>query len=557
MKIILAGGLVFGLSFILVPRLAQGQAGGMSVAGRVLDPQNSPLAGATIEVTDGSGTLLAEAESQEDGTFVADLEESADELVVVVSRPHFGEASFEFDADEVDELMEGEALRLPDVTLDRQITAGFWVATLAFVLALLLIALERLHNTTAALLGVGIVFLSSFILTPLWPDLYIYNFERALTYIDFEVIFLVMGMMVVIGIIEGTGIFQWLTYMAYRLSRGRVEILVVILMLITSVASALLDNVTTMLLMTPITLQIGLALGINPLSLLLPEVLASNVGGISTLVGTPTNIMIGSFANISFNDFVVNLTPGVLLSLVALIIYVEWLYRKEYKAAAAGVSPVLAQKLAEDAKIKDKGTLIKSGIVFAGMLALFITGERFHLVPAVTALMGATAMLLWVDLDVERMLRTVDWTTLVFFMALFMLVGAVREVGLVGILADGIALLIGGQLARGMLILVWMGALLSMVIANIPFTAAMLPVVGFLTRTVPGAESKALFYSLSVGSAMGGNGSLIGASANVVTAGISERAGYPITFVHFLKVGFPAMLVTVAVGMIWLLIRFL
>jgi Na+/H+ antiporter NhaD/arsenite permease-like protein len=221
------------------------------------------------------------------------------------------------------------------------------------------------------------------------------------------------------------------------------------------------------------------------------------------------------------------------------------------------VSPTLQKKLAEDAQIKDPSTLIKSGIVFAGMLVLFVTGERFHLVPAVTALMGATAMLLWVNLDVERMLRAVDWTTLVFFMALFILVGAVREVGLMSILAEGIGSLIGGRLGAGMILLVWLGALLSMVIANIPFTAAMLPVVAFLTRTVPGAESKALFYSLSVGSAMGGNGSLIGASANVVTAGISERGGYPITFVHFLRVGFPSMVITVAVGMVWLLIRFL
>jgi Na+/H+ antiporter NhaD/arsenite permease-like protein len=285
--------------------------------------------------------------------------------------------------------------------------------------------------------------------------------------------------------------------------------------------------------------------------------MASNVGGISTLVGTPTNIMIGSFAGIQFNDFLTNLTPGVVMALIGLVIYVEWLYRKQYRAAAERVSPALAQKLAEDAQISDPTTLVKSGIVFAGTLALFVMGERFHLVPAVTAMIGATAMLLWVNLDVESMLRAVDWTTLVFFMALFMLVGAVREVGLMSFLATWMGGLIGGKLGLGMVILAWMGAFLSMVIANIPFTAAMLPVVSFLTNTVPGAESKALFYSLSVGSAMGGNGSLIGASANVVTAGIAERANYPITFVHFLKVGFPAMLVTVAIGTGWLLIRFL
>jgi len=550
-------GLVVGLSLALAPVLAQGEMSHPSVTGRVVDSQGQPVSGAKIEVTDGDERILAETESQEDGAFVVDLEQEADSIVVVVSRAHFREARFPIDTREMGTLMAGEAIRLPDITLQRQVTAGFWVASGTFVVILLLIALERLHNTTAALLGVGVVFVASFILTPLWPGLFIFDFERALTYIDFEVIFLVMGMMIVIGIIEGTGIFQWLTYKAYQISRGRVEILVVILMLITSVASALLDNVTTMLLMTPITLEIALALGVNPLSLLLPEVMASNVGGISTLVGTPTNIMIGSFAGIQFNDFLTNLTPGVVMALIGLVIYVEWLYRKQYRAAAERVSPALAQKLAEDAQISDPTTLVKSGIVFAGTLALFVMGERFHLVPAVTAMIGATAMLLWVNLDVESMLRAVDWTTLVFFMALFMLVGAVREVGLMSFLATWMGGLIGGKLGLGMVILAWMGAFLSMVIANIPFTAAMLPVVSFLTNTVPGAESKALFYSLSVGSAMGGNGSLIGASANVVTAGIAERANYPITFVHFLKVGFPAMLVTVAIGTGWLLIRFL
>jgi Na+/H+ antiporter NhaD/arsenite permease-like protein len=550
-------GLVVGLSLALAPVLAQGEVGDTSVTGRVVDVQGQPVSGARIEVTDDDERILAETESQEDGAFVVDLEQNADSMVVVVSRAHFEEARFPVGTREMGMLMAGEAIRLPDITLQRQITAGFWVASGTFAIILLLIALERLHNTTAALLGVGVVFVASFILTPLWPDLFIFDFERALAYIDFEVIFLVMGMMIIIGIIEGTGIFQWLTYKAYQLSRGRVEILVVILMLITSVASALLDNVTTMLLMTPITLQIALALGVNPLSLLLPEVMASNVGGISTLVGTPTNIMIGSFAGIQFNDFFRNLTPGVVIALIGLVIYVELLYRKQYRAAAEHVSPALAQKLAEDAQISDPTTLIKSGIVFVGTLALFVMGERFHLVPAVTAIIGATAMLLWVNLDVEDMLRAVDWTTLVFFMALFMLVGAVREVGLMSFLATWMGGLIGGKLGLGMVILAWMGAFLSMVIANIPFTAAMLPVVGFLTNTVPGAESKALFYSLSVGSAMGGNGSLIGASANVVTAGIAERANYPITFVHFFKVGFPAMLVTVAIGTGWLLIRFL
>ncbi|NIO70166.1 MAG: citrate transporter, partial [Anaerolineae bacterium] len=358
------------------------------------------------------------------------------------------------------------------------------------------------------------------------------------------------------GVIEETGIFQWLAYQSYRLSGGRAWLLVTILMLITSVASALLDNVTTMLLMTPITIQIALAMGINPLSLLIPEVLASNVGGISTLIGTPTNILIGSYAGLSFNDFLTKLTPGVLLAQVALTVYVLIRYRKQFLVQGGGLSEALLNRLRESGRITQPAKLRKSGLIFGVMLLFFILGERIHLVPAVTAILGAVAMLLWVTPDIESMLKVVDWTTLMFFISLFIVVGAIQEVGLISIIAAAIGRLVGDNLTVAVLVLVWSAAFLSGIIANIPFTAAMLPVVGFLTRMVPGASSQVLFYALSIGSAMGGNSSLIGASANLVTAGIAERAGYRITYVEFFKVGMPAMIITVAMGTLWLFIRF-
>jgi Na+/H+ antiporter NhaD/arsenite permease-like protein len=372
------------------------------------------------------------------------------------------------------------------------------------------------------------------------------------------VIFLIMGMMIVIAVVERTGIFQWMAFMAYRLSRGRLWLLLPILMVITGVASAFLDNVTTMLLMTPITVQIALAMGINPLALLIPEVLASNVVGISTLVGTPTNILIGSYAQLSFNDFLIKLTPGVLLALLGLVIYSEIVYRRDLKVdGGGGLSSVLLKALAERGRITEPDNLKKAGVVGAGMIVLFVFGEQVHLLPAVTALMGATALLVWIRPDIEEMIEAVDWTTLVFFMTLFICVGAIQEVGLISFIADGIARLVGENLLLAMLIVTWSSAILSMIIANIPFTAAMLPVIGYLTATIPGAGSNALFYCLSVGSAMGGNGSLIGASANMVTAGIAERAGHPITYGYFFRKGFPALLITVALASLWLLLRFL
>jgi Na+/H+ antiporter NhaD/arsenite permease-like protein len=333
-------------------------------------------------------------------------------------------------------------------------------------------------------------------------------------------------------------------------------LLVTILIVITAIASALLDNVTTMLLMAPITIQIALTVGINPLALLLPEVLASNVGGISTLIGTPTNILIGSYAGLGFNDFLINLTPGVVLALVALTLYVVVYYGQEYAAAGSRLSDAMRERLRESGQITEPVKLRKAGAIFGVMLFFFIAGDAIHLVPAVTAIIGAVAMLLWVSPDIEEMLNVVDWTTLVFFIALFIAVGALQEVGLIGMIASGIGDLVGGNLTATILVLIWSAALLSGVIDNIPFAATMLPVVGYLSRTVPGAESGVLWYALSVGAAMGGNSTLIGASPNLVTAGIAERAGYRITYVDFLKVGLPATIVTVIIGTIWIFIRF-
>jgi len=532
-----------------------------ALTGRVLDPQNQPVRGAEITVYVNNDEFEElDAESQGDGSFMVTLNALPDtpfeSLRLEILRSHFAPQSWTAGPRELAALRDGQSVHVPDIALERQVTAGFWVATAVFVAMLFIIALERLHNTMASLLSMAVIFGVSFVGGALTHDLFIFDFERSLEYVDFNVIFLLLGMMVVIGITEETGIFQWLAYQAYRISRGRAALLVIILMSITAVASALLDNVTTMLLMAPITLQIAIALDIDPLSLLLPEVMASNIGGISTLIGTPTNILIGSYAGIGFSGFLVNLTPGVLLALAALVGYVLLRYRKQYQGAGSDLSPALLKRLEEGGRIRQPDSLRKAGVVFAAMMALFIFGEDFHLVPAVTALIGAAALLLWVNPDIERMLKVVDWTTLMFFITLFIVIGAVQEVGLIGLIAGALKSATGDSLLIGVLVLVWAAAILSGVIANIPFTAAMLPVAGFLTSTIPGAGNQVLFYGLSVGSAMGGNTSLIGASANLVTAGIAERAGYPITFRRFVSVSLPAMVITVAVGTLWLLIRF-
>lgn len=533
-------------------------AGVPALFGRLVDNQGQVVRRAHVTLyLNGGPEPVLETESGRDGGFMLDLPAGPmRSLRLDVSHPHFQSHSWEATAEDLRHLDDGFAVRLPDIEMERRLTAGFWVASLAFFGMLLLIATERLHGTMAALLGVAIILAVSLVGRPISETLFILDFEQAIEYINFDVIFLVMGMMIVIAVIEETGIFQWTAYQAYRLSRGRVWLLVIILMLLTSVASALLDNVTTMLLVAPITLQIALTLGVDPLSLLIPEMLASNVGGISTLIGTPNNILIGSYANITFNDFLVNQTVGVLMAQVVLTIYVLLVYRKDHRAAGEGASPALLERLKENARITQPDKLRRAGIVFIVILVLFVIGERFHLAPAVTAILGAVAMLLVVRAEVDEMMRVVDWTTLMFFIALFIVVGAIQEVGLISYMAAGIQQIVGGNLLLATVVTAWSTALFCLFIPTIPLTAALLPVVGFLSRTVPGAESRVLFYSLSVGSALGANSSLVGATNNMVTAGIAERAGFPISYKKFLLVGLPAVLITMIVGTLWLLIRF-
>ena len=529
------------------------------IVGQLVDSQNQPVSEAHVKgFLTGQETPIAESESQDDGSWRLGFGEVPQtDIHIEIYHPHFKPEEIIIGEAERSQLAEDSVFRLGELTLARQITPAFWVATATFLFIILLIATERLHSTTAALLGVSTVLLVSYIGGEINPGLYIFDFERALTYINWEVIFLVLGMMILIAVIENTGIFQWLAFQAYRLSQGRTWLLVLILMAITAVASALLDNFTTMLLMTPISLQIALALGINPLALIIPEILASNVGGISTLVGTPTNIIIGAYAGISFTDFLVYQTGGVVLSLIAMGAFVLFYYRKEFRKRSTGISPLLYEKLQENSQISDPEGLWKSGVVFFLVLVGFVAGERIHLVPAVPAVVGATMVLVWLKPDVHKMIKSVDWTTLVFFMALFILVGSIQEVGLLSLLATTMSNLIGDNLVLGIFVIVFGVGTLSTAIANIPLAASMLPIVNYLTATIPGAQSMVLFYALSMGAAMGGNGLLIGGEANLVTAGITEQANYPISFKEFMKIGLPVTYITLIVGFLWLLFRFM
>jgi Na+/H+ antiporter NhaD/arsenite permease-like protein len=529
-----------------------------ALSGRIVDMQGQPVEGAHVALfLNDSLEPHSTQETDRAGQFILDLPGSpVDSVRLEVSRPHFEPAIWQAEQVDLTHLSRGSSVRVPDLALERQIGVGFWIAALVFAGMLVLIVTERLHTTAAALLAAATILSISLIGQTADEGLFVISFEQAISYVDFEVIFLVLGMMIIVGTIERTGIFQWTAYQAYRIAQGRLWLLVIILMVLTSVASALLDNVTTMLLVAPITLQIALTLRVNPLALLIPEMLASNVGGITTLIGTPNNILIGSYAGLGFNDFLRNLTPGVLMVQAALTLYILWIFRKSYRGDNGSDSESLLVLLKEHARITEPGILRKAGAVFLVTLMLFIFGEQVHLTPAVTAMIGGSITLVVVRADVEEILRVVDWTTLLFFIALFMVVGALQEVGLIGLIGSGIHNLVGENLVAATLVTIWGSAMLCLLIPTVPLTAALLPVVGFLSRTIPTADNNVLYYSLSMGSALGANSSLIGATNNMITAGIAQRAGFPITFRTFVKVGFPAALVTLVVGTLWILIRF-
>jgi Na+/H+ antiporter NhaD/arsenite permease-like protein len=370
-----------------------------------------------------------------------------------------------------------------------------------------------------------------------------------------NVIFLLMAMMIIVGVMKKTGVFQWLAYKSYQLAKGNVFILASILMFVTAVTSAFLDNVTTMLLIIPVTIEIALTLRINPVALLLPEAFSSNIGGTATLIGDPPNIMIGSYAGLTFMDFVTNLTVICLICQVVTIFYFLWWYKKDYVQARVDDIEGTIRKLREEYQITNTKLLIQCGIILALTIFLFIVHGKLKMEPSIAALIGA-ALLMVISREniVEMLEKEIEWPTLIFFMMLFIVVAAAEHTGLIQIIADWVRDMSRGSLVIAVIMILWVSAFASAIIDNIPFTATMLPIVAYLTQVIPGAQSGVLWWALALGACLGGNGTMIGASANVVTVGMAERAGYPISFMEYLKAAFIPMVITVFLCMIWLLV---
>jgi Na+/H+ antiporter NhaD/arsenite permease-like protein len=445
-----------------------------------------------------------------------------------------------------------------DIVMPRILGPAFWISTVLFILAYCLIAFELLHRTIAAMLGAALMLLISHTIGTLWPEFHIFSFERAVEAIDMNVIFLLMGMMVIVGVLKHTGVFQWCAYTSYRLARGKVFLLVVYLIIFTAVASAFLDNVTTMLLLSGVAIEIAVSLAINPITILIPLVLASNVGGTSTLIGDPPNIMIGSYASLTFMDFVVALSLVCGVTLILLFIFTKLVWGKGYAEAKVENVEEYIQELKEKYPITDPELLAYGLGVLGFAVFLFVSHGYWHMEVSVAALMGASVLLTIAILKqkvnmIEIIEKDIEWPTLMFFIFLFIIVGAVEESGLLALIADWILELSKGNFVAACSLIIWVAAIMSAFVDNIPFTATMLPIVAYLSAVIPDSGNT-LWWALALGACFGGNGTIIGASANVVTLGIAEARGYRITFGGFMKTAFPFMLLSVLIAHVWLLI---
>jgi Na+/H+ antiporter NhaD/arsenite permease-like protein len=416
------------------------------------------------------------------------------------------------------------------------------LAGLIFVVAYAAIATERVDKTLAALLGGTVVIL-----------LGIVTQETAFEAIDLNVIFLLAGMMMLAGILRRTGFFQWLAIRSVKIAGGEPFRLLIVLSVVCAVLSAFLDNVTTVVLLAPVTLYIASVLRVSPVPFLISEILASNIGGTATLIGDPPNILIGSAAGLGFVEFLVNLGPVAVLILVVFLLMTRFLFRPDLAVHDDVREAVLAL---DEREVLTNIPLLRSSLAVIGLTIVgFVFAVPLGLETGAIALFGATLLTLISRLHVETVLEEIEWPTLFFFIGLFMLVSAIVEVGIIDAIADGLIELTDGDATVTTIGLLWLSGIASAIVDNIPYTATMIPVVERLGAS--GMPIEPLWWSLALGACLGGNATIVGASANVVTANLAGRAGHPIGFALFFRYGAVVAVMSLVISTVYLYARYL
>jgi Na+/H+ antiporter NhaD/arsenite permease-like protein len=422
------------------------------------------------------------------------------------------------------------------------VSGDAWVAVAIFLVTYAFISTERIDRTIAALLG-GVAMVVARVIDQ----------ETAFAAIDFNVIFLLAGMMMLAGILRRTGFFQWVAIRSVKVSGGEPIRLLLVLCVVCAVLSAFLDNVTTVVLLAPITLYIAATLGITPLPFLIAQILASNVGGTATLIGDPPNILIGSAAGLDFTAFLVHLAPVAIVIFGVLLIVLWALFRGQLAVEPEVRDRVLG--LDEREMISDPRLLRLSLTVILATIAGFLLARPLHYEVATVALLGATSLLLLSGIKPEKVIEEIEWKTLLFFVGLFMLVEGIVHTGVIRSLGDGLFAATGGDIAVATLGLLWFSGIASGIVDNIPYTATMIPVVQQLGQS--GLDTFPLWWALALGACLGGNLTIVGASANVVVANLAEKADHPISFRQFLPYGIVVTAISLVVSTGYLWVRYL
>jgi Na+/H+ antiporter NhaD/arsenite permease-like protein len=422
------------------------------------------------------------------------------------------------------------------------------VAVVIFVAAYILIVTERVHRVAAALAGAAAMALLGIV------DAQTAFFSEE-SGIDWNVIFLLLGMMIIVGVLKQTGVFEFLAIWAAKRARGKPFRVMVMLVLITAVASALLDNVTTVLLIAPVTFLVCERMNVPPVPFLIAEALAANIGGTATLIGDPPNIIIASRAGLSFNDFLVNLAPLVVVLLIVFIGLCRWLFRDAFRYGPQRLDDVM--ELDEREAISDRKLLVRCLLVLAGVTIGFMLHSALHIDPSVVALLGAGAIILVSRTRPPQFLEEVEWPTLVFFMGLFIMVGGLVETGVIERLGESAEEAVGGRPLLAVTVLLFGSAVLSAIVDNIPYVTTMAPLVERLVESVPDpTQGEALWWALALGADLGGNATAVGASANVVIIGLAAKYGHPISFWTFTRYGLVVAAITVALSWPYLALRY-
>ena len=429
-----------------------------------------------------------------------------------------------------------------------------WVATALFVVTYLVIMSDRLNRAIVALLGAGLLILAG-----------VLNQEEAMRAVDWNTLGLLLGMMLIVNITRRSGLFQYVAIWSAKKVDARPWGILLMMSTVTAVFSAFLDNVTTVLLTVPVTLLITDELKVKPYPYLFAQIFASNIGGTATLIGDPPNIMIGSATGLTFNDFGLALTPVIIPIFVATMIPLYFYWGRHLRATEENRRHVMAFN--ESAAITDPRLLKQSLTVIALVIVGFMLQRQTHIEPATVAIFGAAVLLLLDNLgkdsetqskNVHGALSEAEWITLMFFLGLFILVFGVQKAGLIDMMADALLKATGGDFKLTALAILWGSAILSAFIDNIPFVATMIPLIKAMGPTFGGEQALLpLWWALSLGACLGGNGTLIGASANLVVAGLAERAGTTFRFVEFLKVAFPLMLISIVISHAYIYMRYL